>query len=524
MGCFFMKIFKKTNQNINEVNDELYFYNSCYNAIENIEKIYLPNFYLKNMFSDIVSADETQSQKTFFELLSLKNLIISALIGLNKEELESANSLVYKNQLFQYRDYESDIDLYINGENNLKWKDYAKQECDFCGFNPNQEGPFPLMLEITKDNNKTRPYDYISKIRNAYLHAEYKLNKDNPNITDIWNTDEYGNVFFEGKILSSNFIAFVMDYFGFSNSIGSKYIYYQFDVTKPNLSIDELFSNMKCFSLKFIEIPSKYKFHGQKGGIFEQLNFCFDKDNIEIKDIYTQLIELEKEGVKYDVDVLDFPVDKLNPFFLHILKNKKTNDYYNLKNMMADAKLIFSPISEITNCFTNINHYIDFKINYLLEKRIEPIELFCELKKDEDVSTSFKYTIAFLKLHLINYAIESKNIKEFDYDLLDLSGVSINNLIRFNERKKAFILEGYSEKGAQNKLILEIMRNSLAHGGDRIEVSLGDECKVKFIDKYQNLSTVSVEISLEKINEIFKLFNPEVFKETKKRKKLIKLL
>ena len=518
-----MKAHISTNQNIE--NDELYFYNSCYNALEKLEKVYLPNFSLENIKKDIVNTVRVDERKIYYEMLSLKNLIFSVLLGLKKEELESANSLVKQHQLFQYKDYDGEVDVYIDGDNSLKWKDYAKSVCKYYNFNPKQEGSFPLMLEITKDNNKNRPYDYVSKIRNAYLHGQYKPDKLIPVITHIWNTDDNGNIIFEGKILSDTFAAFVMDFFGFSSSVGSEYVYYHFPTSNENSenkTIEDFLNETKCVQLKFIEIPQNYKFSGQKGGIFEQLNACFGKDTMEFNDVYDKLIELEKQGVKYDTEITDFPLDKIEEFIKHISKKESKNAELFVNSILADIKLQFSPISEITNCFTNINNYIDFKIQYMMEQQITPDFLFQELKGDEVASTSFMYAIAFLKLHLINYAIESKNIKEFDYEVLDLNDVTINNLLRFNDRKNEIILDGYSDKAAHNKLVLEIMRNALAHGGDRIEVSLETNCKVKFTDKYQNLPEVSVEISLDKINEIFKAFNPKMFNEKGKTKTLFR--
>ena len=282
---------------------------------------------------------------------------------------------------------------------------------------------------------------------------------------------------------------------------------------------DDFIDNFKAIELEFTELPEKYKFSGQKGGVYEQLNSCFGKDTFEVKNIHDVLRKLKEEGVKYNEKIIDFPIDKLNSLKEYVLN--KDDNYY-LDTLQADIKLILSPISEITNCFTNFNHYIDFKSIYLTPGNTAPMNLLYELKNDEIFNTSFMYAIAFLKLHLINYAIESKNIKEFNYEVLDLNDVTINNLLRFNDRKNEIILDDYNDDAAHNKLILEIMRNALAHGGDRIEITLDSKCKVKFIDKYQNLPEVSVEISLDKIDEIFNLFNPKYFNKKGKIKTLIK--
>jgi len=271
--------------------------------------------------------------------------------------------------------------------------------------------------------------------------------------------------------------------------------------------------------LEWIEIPEKYKFNGQKGGIYEQLNSCFDSDTFEIKDINDILNKLKAEGVKYNEKIIDIPLDKYD--LIKEYRLNKGENYY-LEMLHADLKLIFSPLNEIANCFTNFMHYIDFKTIYLTPGNSAPIHLLANLKNDENLSTTFRCAIAFLKLHLINYAIESKNINELNYDLLNLDDVAISNINRFNIRKNDIMMMEYNEDEAYNKLVLEIMRNALAHGGDRISVSLGKECKVTFTDRYQDLPEISVEISLDKIDEIFNVFNPKKIVKKQKVKRIIR--
>ena len=125
-------------------------------------------------------------------------------------------------------------------------------------------------------------------------------------------------------------------------------------------------------------------------------------------------------------------------------------------------------------------------------------------------------------MQLINYAIESKNIKEVNYNLLNFDDVVISNINRFNIRKNDIMMIGYNEDEAYNKLVLEIMRNALAHGGDRIKVSLGKDCKVIFTDRYHDLPEISVEISLDKIDEIFTIYNPKNIMNKQKIKRIIR--
>ena len=111
------------------------------------------------------------------ELSSLQTLILATLIGLNKEKLEEANSNA-NTTLLQYKNHESELKVYTDENNFESATESIKNYCNLLKFNPNKTGPFPYMLEIINSDGKERPYDCLSKIRNALLHAEYYLEND----------------------------------------------------------------------------------------------------------------------------------------------------------------------------------------------------------------------------------------------------------------------------------------------------------------------------------------------------------
>ena len=508
-------------------NEEL-FYISCYNKLLEIENLYSGGFSLEKVKSNIQKKiTGINMVEEIYNSKSIENIILASLIGLKKELLENANSDVIDRKLFKYKDYKSESIVYFNDNLSIPFEKYAKSCVARCGFNPSSNGPFPEMLEIIKDNNKNRPYDYISKIRNAFLHGEFYLDKTDPEIVHIYNTDDNNNIIFEGKLLLEIFQAFVLDFFGIAKSVGSKYVYYQMlencELKNENDLVNYL-REFTCIEYKFTKIPDKYQFYGQKGSVFEQLNSCIDCQTTLINTNFDTILDkLEKEGVEYIkferkldnkqiIEYLKFVKQK------YLSKTKNLNDV--IEYISTDIKLLFSPVEEIINSLTNIYDYSNYKRCFLSNGFLGPQQFLDELEYDKHCINNFKFAFAFLKLSIINYAIESSYINDIDFNCLNIDGLKIINEEVFNKRLSNIILEKKcSNKEAYNRLVLEIMRNALAHGGDRISVSLGETSKIKFIDKYHNLPEVGIEININTINKIFNEFNPNIISNKAKVKR-----
>lgn len=508
-------------------NEEL-FYISCYNKLLEIENLYSPVFSLDKIKSDIQKKINGVNRfEEVYNLKAIEMIILSNLIGLKKEVLEDANSDVMDRKLFKYKDYQSESTVYVNDDISIPFEMYAKSCVARCGFNPSGNGPFPNMLEIVKDNNKNRPYDYISKIRNAFLHGEFYLDKSDPEIIRIYNTDDNGNVIFEGKLLLEIFQTFILEFFGIAKSIGSKYEFYKSPEVYDLSSVDGLVAYLKDFSIiecKFTKIPDKYQFYGQKGSIFEQLNSCIDCKTTLIDSNFDVIMEkLEKEGVEYTLNEKRLDNNQILEY-LKFIKQKYLIKGINLNDVAeyidTDIKLLFSPVEETINSLNNIYDYSNYKRCFLSNGFMGPERFLDELEHDKYCVNNFNFAFAFLKLSIINYAIESSYINNVDFNCLNIDNVTIINDAQFNNRLNNIIDEkNCSEKEAYNRLVLEIMRNALAHGGDRISVSLGETSKIKFIDKYHNLPEVGIEINLNTINKIFNEFNPNIINNRVKVKR-----
>lgn len=490
--------------------DQLNLYNNLYNGINKLEKLYEYGFSKEKVIGDFcrssVFLSENDKKKEYLELVSLETIILATLIGLNREKLEYANSKTDTRGLFQYKDYESSMKIFYDESNYEVGFEVSKEFCKQLNFNASGNGCFPYMLEIIKDNNKNRPYDYVSKIRNAMLHAEYYL--ETPEILHITNRDDNGNIIFEGRLLMYSFEMFVRDFFGLLG-VSSSFSYFVHPIiekfeTKEDL-VNYLFG-FKHYKIIFTKIPSSYKFTGNDA-LYSRLNACFGLDSYEKTDIVQELDDLKKEGFEFDVIEEKLSKDQIMEIVKYIgsrygFGNVFDNEefVYRLSNLL---KLIFCPISEITNCLENMLDYIALKKNVLLYGSMVKKGILDELQYDKYCNEAFLYTISLLKTNIMNYAIECSEFNDLDFSLFDTSKFNVDNNAELQRRKTDLILNGFSDNYANNRIVIETLRNALAHGGDRLETYLDNGLNIKLTDIYPNVPNLSVNFNINEINNLF---------------------
>lgn len=510
---------------------KLEFYSNMYKQLQKLEALYYDNFNLDNIKTNILNCpffkNQNQILDEYNELVALESVILSTLIGLNKEKLEEANSKTKNRNLFQYKNHESYIKIFLNEDHYENGYQISQKICTSLNFNPDKSGPFPYMLEINIDDNKNKPYDYISKIRNALLHSEYYL--ETSNILHVQNHDEFGSLIFDGKLLLFSFATFVVDFFCI-NGINSFFpIYLQPDIEKFKSKEDimDYLKNFVCYKFYVNKIPESYRYKGQDA-LYSRLNGCFDIDSKEKKSIMDEFAFLEKEGFEFNIIKETLKEEQIHNIYNHILINyKKRTDSNEIINIVSSlVKLQFCPINEITNCLNNMLIYVSIKKDYLIDKVIPNMNTLNELKYDEYCSTSFKYALTLLKLNVINYAIECNEFEAIDFSAIYTNNININNHDEYIRRSEKYKSMGINDNVAENKIIMETIRNSLAHGGDRIKLSIGPELKINLTDTYHNLLPLEVTTNLNTLNKIFSLdiFNPEKIKIKEENKIITKKL
>lgn len=508
--------------------DQINLYNNLYNGIKKLEEVYNYGFDVNRVKANFCRSNilltKEQKHTEYLELVSLVTTILATLIGLNREKLERANSNTDSRSLFQYKDYESSMKIYYDESYYKEGYEFIKEFSKSLNFNPSGNGFFPYMLEIITDNNKNRPYDYVSKIRNAMLHAEYYL--ESPEILHITNRDDNGNIIFEGRLLMFSFEMFVKDFFGMSG-VSSSFIYYKhldIESFKNEEDLVKYLCDFTSYKINFSKIPDSYKFKG-KDALYSRLNGCFDLASREKKSLDDELKELKKEGFEYDIVESKLTKEQIKNIVNYVYsryKNVFNNDEM-IGYVSSLLKLIFNPIEEITNCLENMLAYISLKINVLYTGKMLNSSLLEELEYDKYCDNAFLYTISLLKMNIMNYAIECSEFDEIDFGLFDTSKFSVDNNYELQRRKNDIILNGFSDDYATNKIIIETLRNALAHGGERLDTYLDNGLGIKLTDIYPNVPNFSINFNIKEIDDLFNssVLSPYNIK-TNSGKKIIK--
>lgn len=509
--------------------EKLEFYTKAYNQMKKLEQLYFEYFSLDKIKVDIVKSGITQTmsqkEKEYDELVALETMILSTLIGLNREKLELANSQTEGRTLFQYKDYESDMKIFYSPSYYEDGYESSKKLSKKLNFNPDEEGHFPYMLEIIQDDNKNRPYDYVSKIRNALLHSEFYL--ESPEILHIQNHDDDGNVTFEGRLLVFSFSMFVIDFFG-TNGVSDCFpLYNQLDVKefKKQKDLVEYLQDFKSILFQFNKIPEKYKFSG-KDALFGRINSCFGLDSLEQKDIIQELCELKKEGFDFSVGeqclTHSGTIDMYNYILSRYKKVFKNPQVVN--HVAALLKLQLNPIPEISNCLGNMITYLSYKKEYLMHNSSVNPKLLDELKYDEYCDTAFKYAITMLKSNLISYAIECGEFEDIDYSGISTSKIKFDDKNELQRRIDINVANGMEYNSAKAKVTFETIRNALAHGGERISLTITPGLQVHLNDIYHKVTPLGLTTDLRTINTLLSdpVFEPENIKLKEKGKTLTK--
>jgi len=514
---------------MNTSEKKLNFYTAMYKQMQQLEKLYDDYFNLDKIKADIIKTgflkNRMQKDIEYQELVALESLILSTLIGLNREKLEFANSKTEDKTLFQYKDYESDIKVFLNEFDYKEGKEVSKIICDKINFNPTKEGCFPYMLEIIQDDNKKRPYDYISKIRNALLHAEYFL--ETPDILRIQNHDDNGNLVFDAKLLMFSFTNFVIDFFG-TIGVNSSFSLFNMPHIEKFKNKEELIQYLCEYTyikFDFDKIPASYKFNGSSA-LYSRLNSCFGIDSSETKDIMHELDKLTKEGFKLKSTKQKLTPNQIINIYNYI--NTRYKNIYNNKDIVphisALLKLQFCPSHEITNCLCNMLTYVSSKKDFLTHNTISNQKILNELKYDEYCDVAFKYALTILKSNTINYAIECSEFENIDFCMIDTSKINVDNILEFDRRKNAYTSDGMGDYEATNKVKMETIRNALAHGGERLKVDIRPGLGINLTDIYHNVSPLSENTGIKHLNKILssEIFEPENIKLKDKHKVLTK--
>ena len=498
--------------------DELYFYRNMYDAVTKLEHLYKNGYNEKKTYKDIVKKLSTVDKaKEYIRLCALETSISALMIGLNREALEKANSNTNNHSLFQYLNYKCNEGVTTPWQNlDINADNYANLLKCQLGFNPSNTGPFPNMLEVIKTDNRTRPYDYVAKIRNAMEHGGYYQKKGNVHFVEIKNTDNDITTF-EGRLMLWSFQTFIRDFYGQSLGVADEFCFYrmpQHNDFNNKEELRDLLQNYHNVSVIFTNIPDEYKFNGQRS-IFYELGKCFGLNNSEEVNIGEKLNELSSKGIKFelkDYTLKDEVIDKVIEYLEYNYGSELYNNSDIKEEVFGVVKLVHCPVKEITNCLGNILRYIEIKKCYLGSNEFVE-DLFLEQHYDQYLKLPFEYTLMLIKANVINYALENDKFKLPDMSEIDLSKISVFPTIEYQKRYIEALENGIDLGNADAYVKLQTVRNSLAHGDKRLLTIPGKDKNITFRDIY-NSNVLQVSGGLEEFKTIYSsdCFKPENIK------------
>ena len=303
-----------------------------------------------------------------------------------------------------------------------------------------------------------------------------------------------------------SFEMFVKDFFG-SSGVSSSFSYYKqldFDCFSNEDELVEYLCDFTSYKISFSKIPNSYKFTG-KDALYSRLNGCFDLASHEKKSLDDELDELKKEGFEFDIVESKLTKEQVESVIKYVYSRYKKvfNNKEMINYLAALLKLIVNPVEEITNCLENILDYISLKKSVLCTSKMTNVNLLNELEYDKYCDNAFLCTISLLKTNIINYVIECSDFSDLDFSLFDTSNFNVDNNVELQRRKQELILNGYSDDYATNKIIIETLRNALAHGGERLETFLDNGLDIKLTDIYPSVPNLSVSYNICEIDNLF---------------------
>jgi len=509
--------------------NELYFYRNMYNGMNRIYNLYKDGYDTRSVYKNIISdVGFSEAVDEVIELTAIETSILSLLVGLNREALQEANSDTKDHSLFQYLNYQSEAKVDMGLGFVMSAYDYSKKLAEHFNFNPSKEGPFPYMLSISKTDSRTRPYDYVTKIRNAFQHAEYFQKKGDIATIHIANHDDDGSLTFEGDLLLWSYHNFVEDFYGLG--LGVTNIFELYDIPRKEVVTDredllDFINGIVCREIRFKKVPEKYKFSGQSA-LFSKLNECFGLDAMQKKDINEVLDQLQKEGLEFEFTDKQLKKEHTGKIVEYLESVYAPDFMYNNEEFPKYAssivKLMHYPNHDIANSLNNILRYIAMRKQYLILGEKPNVRFFEEQLFDEHLVLSFQYTLMLMRANVISYAMECNKFERPDLTDLDVSKMIIAPQFEYDRRVIDEYIQNGDFKTSQNCVAINVIRNAIAHGNNRLVVTAGKNRDIFLGDTFVKNHELYISGGITDFENVLSnsCFNPDNIKVKKTDNKI----
>ena len=504
------------------------YYRRSYNTINRLIEVYKNGYNKQNTLKfrqELMNKYHSNPKVVQSEFYNTMFTVMIALLGLNKEAIEKTGKII------EYKNNTNKIDM-----SNLNFsKDQKKRLEDFYNSKViSTDFDEWLSIQINPGTDKEN-IDYLRRVRNSLLHSNFYIDED----TDFMPfTKLKTKSYYESELFNLQFQMFVFEYFGNIEALGLTEAMYTFDAPKTQIPNQEAlikylilttigritYKNLKTVGIESPELFLKQSINEESK---VDINKFIEKlSNIKsVDDIKWETMKIRADHI---VDLIKYIEKTYGKEFYEL-------DYSTQSGIISThLKYELSPKVEISNwmshfwyLYSTLNN-TNFSINFF---------------DGDDFGTESCYpALMVLKSYLLMYRLQNNNFDELDYSKINFD-VNDPDIFLYSENKdKTPVVENYfinsfnkektkglltEDKEIWNKIICEVVRDSLAHGNIRTYTSpltIEPMIELKDIDPKKGTTRVIV-FPISKYEEFLKseAFTPSNCYKKEESKVLVKI-
>lgn len=483
------------------------YYRRSYNVINRLIEVYKNGYNKENtlkFIQELKNKYYSNPKVVQSELNNIEFTTMIALLGLNKEAIENTGKII------EYKKNNNEIDMSdfkFSNEQKLRFKKFCDSKVISTDFNN--------WLSIkTNPNTDKDNIDYLRRVRNSLLHSNFYIDEDTPFMPY---TQLKTKSYYEAELFNLQFQMFVFEYFGNIESLGLTESIYTFEIPKQEIK-DKMHLFVFLNSITINEISYK---NLKSLGITSPelvLKKSLSKDcYVDVKKFIRSLApDKNIDNVKWETKRIS--IEHI-AHIINYIEKTYGDDFYKMDYctqggiISTHLKYELNPKIEISNwmshfwyLYTGINNP-KFCINFF--------------DGDEFGTESCYPALMILKSYLLMYRLQNNNFDELDYSKVNFD-INDDDIVLYSENKdKTPVTENYftksfnkekakglltEDKEIWNKIICEVVRDSLAHGNIRTytsPITLEPMIELKDIDPKKGTTRVLV-FPLSKYEEFLK--------------------
>lgn len=467
--------------------------------------------------------DDDYQQMELEERASIINTIMIALMGLNKESIEN------NGKINNYEKPSRSVDI-RNMDLSLKRKEILKQFGSDRVVSTDFDNWLSIFVNVPSDKTKV---EHLKRVRNALLHSNFYVDYEDPVLNIIHlKTKNY----YMADLLGIEFYSFIMGCYG-------------------TIDYSKIAENIRlfCFDKRIKKMNNRNMLHNVLKKLFiwtmdyeKVLSWTVDTPEVSLlkstdKDWnvnFEEFIKKMREDKNFANMYLkkDILPDKKIEMIISLIEKKFDSSFYKM-NESDKRQIIISYIELINEPKKGITEWLFyFWLLYL-----NPYVIDNNIKEQISSKYIFEqepcyFTILILKCYLMIYRLQNENFVEIDYsklniDFFDSDIVFLSECLEKRERYNNYFLDSFykdeikladnnyflqsfqkektkkvlnDDKQIWNKIICDVLRNSLAHGNvcPVVDADVGKKfIEFRDINKKTNLIR-TIRISVEKLEKI----------------------